>query len=523
MSYSDLLRNLGFTEDPFAKTNADEEELLKSYFIEPPFFKAVYGDLSTPKSAVVFAPRGGGKTALKRMIELSSLGDPFMCVTYNQFNVAGLRLGSIDLDYHLENIVRLLLVAVLSAAADRGIGGLSSDDRHIIYLLAKEYLSEIDTTELKSAIQSVQNLTDKAKEWWNKFTGPLGLILNAVLTKIGLGTTEIEKFSAAGGRLGQRVDQMQVLGSLAIKLGFRCIYILVDKVDENVLTGKASSSFRFISPLVSDLQVLELPGFGFKFFLWDMLIDDYRAVARPDRVKYYTLRWEVAQLREMLSKRLKAHSGDRVTALSTISAGRSEDIDWAVALFSQGSPRNTIRLCKEILDQQSEIDSSARELSTEAIIKGFDVFARNYAYEIVGEAIIRDLQKMRRADFTVKYIYTDIFRFTQQAGMTKVRSWQDAGVVDQIGTIQETRGTRSSNHYGVSDLLVLKQMFPELNVFDLVQRKIRTCQCGQVLVRDWDRTPTQSCQNCQKTFAAAPQSAMNEKIAHTPTDAAQHG
>ncbi len=91
MSYSDLLHNLGFVVDPFAKTNADEEELLKSYFIQPPFFKAVYGDLVTPKSAVVFAPRGGGKTALKRMLELSSLSDNFLCVTYNQFGVAGLK------------------------------------------------------------------------------------------------------------------------------------------------------------------------------------------------------------------------------------------------------------------------------------------------------------------------------------------------------------------------------------------------------------------------------------------------
>jgi hypothetical protein len=56
MSYVELLHRLSFNIDPFAKTNADEEELLKSYFIEPPFFKAFYGDLSTPKSAVVFAP-----------------------------------------------------------------------------------------------------------------------------------------------------------------------------------------------------------------------------------------------------------------------------------------------------------------------------------------------------------------------------------------------------------------------------------------------------------------------------------
>ena len=504
MSYSDLLHHLGFDLDPFAKTNADEEDLLNSYFIEPPFFKAVYGDLSTPKSAIVFAPRGGGKTALKRMLELSSLTDPFMCVTYNRFGVAGLRLEDIDLDYHMRNLVRLLLVAVLSAAAERGIGSFSSDDRHLVYLLTKEYLSEIDTTELKAAIQAVQNISDKAKEWWNKFTGPIGLVLNALLAKIGLGSAEVEQFSTAGGKLGQALDQIQLLGQLSSKLGYRCTYVLIDKVDENALTGSSgSNSYRFVAPLVSDLQLLELPGFGFKFFLWDMLVADYRSVARPDRVKYYDLHWADGQLKEMLSKRLRAHSSDRVSSLGAISPPETRaSIDTAVALFSQGSPRNTIRICKEILDQQSEIDSSAPELSVEAIVKGFDVFAKNYTNEILEENIIRDLQKMRRADFTVKYIYTDVFKFTQQAGMTKVRAWQDAGVVEQIGAIQETRGVRSSNHYGISNLLVLKHVFPELTVFELNSRKIRICgSCGQVLVRDFDRSGDHACQGCQTPVA----------------------
>jgi hypothetical protein len=80
LKYTDLLQNLGFERDPFATTNADEEELLQDYFIEPPFFKAVYGDINRPKSTIVFAPRGGGKTALKRRIEISSGTDAFLCV-----------------------------------------------------------------------------------------------------------------------------------------------------------------------------------------------------------------------------------------------------------------------------------------------------------------------------------------------------------------------------------------------------------------------------------------------------------
>jgi hypothetical protein len=502
MSYTNLLQRLGFEADPFAKTNADEEDHLKSYFIEPPFFKAVYGDLSSPKSAVVFAPRGGGKTALKRMLELSSQTDPFLCVTYNHFATDGLRLQDIGLDYHLRNIARLLLVAVLSAASERDVNMLTPDDRHLLYLFTKAYLSEIDTSELKAAIQAVQNFSDKAKEWWNAFTGPLGVVINSLLTKVGLGTTEIEKFASSGGKLGHTSEQIAVLGQMALKLGYQCVYVLIDKVDENALTGKASTSFQFIQSLLSDLQILELQSFGFKFFLWDMLLENYREVARPDRVKYYGLKWDLKQLREMLSRRLAAHSANKVTTLTSISdVDARGDVDSIVVLFAQGSPRNIIRICKEILDQQSELDSSSDRISAEAVIRGFEVFARNYTNEILPEGSVRDLQKVKRADFTVKYVYNEIFKFSQQAGISKVKSWQDLGVVDQIGVIQETRGVRSSNHYGLTNPLVLKYMFPELNVFELWDRKMRICECGTLLLRDWDINGKQTCHGCQRAIA----------------------
>ena len=136
----------------------------------------------------------------------------------------------------------------------------------------------------------------------------------------------------------------------------------------------------------------------------------------------------------------------------------------------------------------------------EAIVRGFEVFAKNYTNEILPEAMVRDLQKLKRADFTVKYVYNEIFKFTQQAGISKVKSWQDVGVVDQMGVIQETKGARSSNHYGLTNPLVLKHMFSDMNVFELRSRKMRLCQCGQLLLRDWDLNPEQTCNNCQRSI-----------------------
>jgi len=498
MSYTTLLQNLGFDSDPFAKTNADEEERLEQYFIAPPFFSAVYGDTNIPKSSIVFAPRGNGKTALKRKIELSSKDEDFLCITYNSFNITGLKLTDIDQKYHLTNIVRLVVIAVITAAQDGLISNFSKDERHLIYLLVKEYLSEIDQTELKSGIESIKNFSHKAKELWNKFTGPLGLVINALLAKIGLGEAEINKFETQGGRLGSQIDQLQTLHRISKKLGYKCIYILIDKVDENSLTSGAKNSYKFISPMIGDLQLLELNGYAFKFFLWDLLLEDYRDVARPDRVKYYKLNWEADQLCTMLSERLKAYSKNKVNTLTQLLGdSKGFDLDMFIAYFAQGSPRNVIRICKAILDHQSELDFSSNRLHPRAVRLGFEEIAENISRERYSETFVKELKKTKRCDFTIRHVYTNVFRFTQQAGMSKVKGWEDAGAVKLLGTIQETKGAKSSNHYGISDLLLAKNVFSDMSIFDFAATKLLICSCGKILLRDWDINSKHVCEYCQ--------------------------
>lgn len=499
MSYSTLLKNLGFDSDPFAKTNADEEERLEHYFIAPPFFSAVYGTLNTPKSALVFAPRGNGKTALKRKIEIFSKGKEALCITYNSFNITGKKLSDIDQKYHLDNIIRLVVIAIITGVQNGRIDLLTKDDRHLIYLFVKEYLSKIDQTELKTGIVSIKNFNDQAKELWNKFTGPIGLVINALLEKIGLGATEIQRFQVQGGQLGTQIDQLQILFKISKKLGYQSIYILVDKVDENALTAGATSTYKFIAPLISDLQLLELDGYGLKFFLWDLLLDDYRQVARPDRVKYYVLNWETGQLSKMLSERLRAYSENHVSSLTQLMEPKSKfNLDQFVCYFAQGSPRNVIRICKEIFDQQSELNPNSKTLSSAAVKLGFEVIAKNISAEKYKDDVIKDLKKTKRCDFTIRHVYSTVFKFSQQAGLNKVRSWEDSGAVKSIGTIKETKGARTSNHYGIADLLLAKTIFPELSIFDFSNTKLMICSCGEILLRDWDIKQLHVCEYCQK-------------------------
>lgn len=501
MSYNDLLRNLGFDRDPFAKTNADEEDLLEDYFIEPPFFKAVYGDIHEPKSAVVYAPRGGGKTALKRRIELSARTDAFLSVTYNSFPTAGLKLRDITLEYHLRNVVRLLLVAILSAATETGVERLSRDDRHFLYILSREHLSQLGRADLKDAISAVTHISDRAKEVWNTLTGPISAGLTVAMAHFGFKAPEISKFESDKAKAGTLQEQIEFLVKIVPSFGFASAYVLVDKIDENPLTGGATPSLAFIRPLISDLAILETRGVAFKLFLWDRIESDARQFSRPDRIKTYTLKWTSPQLKAMLSKRLAAHSEKRVTSLASITElGRPTDIDDLVVSLSGGSPRNIIRICKAILDQQGELDATSTVLTERAVLAGIEVIAAAIAAETVPENVLRDMKKLKMADFTVTNVYADVFRISQGSGAQKVQSWQDSGAIIKIGNRQEKRGNRPSNVYAVASPIVLKHIFADINALDFAEKKMRLCECGQLVLRDWDSSRDQSCHVCEHKF-----------------------
>jgi hypothetical protein len=506
MTYQTFISELGFFDDPFAKTNADDEERIESYFIEPPFFNAVFGDPKNPVSSIVFAPRGNGKTALKRKIELASQRYNFLCATYNAFDICDMKLSDISLDYHLTSIIRILTIAILGTLNEKKIESLSGTDRHIIYLFTKAYLSKIDMSTLKICINSVKNFTDKAKDLWNSLLGPISVAVNAILVRFGFQAAELSKFEGSEGSLGSKINQLAEIARIAQQIGYDSIYILIDKVDETSISNTATNAYEFIKPLLSDLQLLELRGYAFKFFLWDKLLEDYQKIARPDRVKYYTIHWVPSQLVEMLSKRVIAFSNGSVLTLKQLFDKTSRfNLDNFVAIFAQGSPRTLIRICKDILDQQSELDPKSRSISTDAIYKGFENISQNISNERYNETIIRELRKTKRMNFTIKYVASSVFKISQQAAVKKVNTWEDSGAVKLIGKIQETIGARSSNHYLINDLLLAKYIFNDVSIFGFTRNKLEFCDnCGILMPRDWDLSTAYTCEGCQSEKILGP-------------------
>ena len=293
MSLAEFLSQFGFDEDPFRSTNAAEEPKLSAYFVPPPYFASVLGTPDHPRSDVILAPRGGGKTAQRIMIESESRkSHEFLCVSYEKFDIRdGFKSRDADLPYHLNNICKLLLVAALAELESNPskVSALDTHKKTILKYQTQKLLGELSSADYEAAIHSLKNLGDKANDLWNKYGGKVAALVNAFLTKYGFGPIDVSGVSEVNLKEDDslRYHFQELLKILSV-IGFSSTYILVDRVDELYLTAKdAQSTFSFIRPLLEDLPTLETKGAAFKFFLWDQIENFYKeSGARPDRVQF---------------------------------------------------------------------------------------------------------------------------------------------------------------------------------------------------------------------------------------------
>lgn len=505
MDEREFLSRLGFPDNPFQFTNADEEDHLQAYFIAPPYFHSVWGNPEVPQPHVIFAPRGGGKSAQRRMIEYKAAEENVFAITYDRFeNLGGMRLKNLGTDYHLHNIIQLALIGFLLELHSRGITSPSFGrfEREQIEELSRRYLETITRIEALKALNSLKTISAKAKQILQDWSGPLSALFSAALASAGL-PSGVKLGSDSGGkptdRLGDAASKahLEIVRDLVRSVGYKSFYVLVDKVDETPQTGNnAEDSFLLMKPLLCDLELLQIKGVGFKFFLWDKLEPHYREFARPDRIQQFELSWSEMELRTMLSRRLEAFSSGKVQNLGQLTdAQLAGPLHALVVMFANGSPRDMIRVCQEILSEQLRIGPLAAKIDLDAILEGITKFSVKRSQELLAPHVIRELTKVGRLEFTTNHIANNVFKIEVNSARNKIRLWEQMGVVERIGEIHT--GGRPVFNYAVSDIRVARAMLSQLDLLEFLSKKLANCQsCGVLLMRDWDHAPTGTCHKC---------------------------
>jgi hypothetical protein len=514
VAYRKFFSSLGFDDNPFASTNADEEERLGDYFVPPPYFSSVFGNPDNPKSFVVFAPRGGGKSAQRRMLEDKCKEQQVLAVTYDQFEFPEIQdIKDITLHMHLKRVIRFIIMGILVSLhgnpelKDR----LDKHDREIIVKLATQYLTGVTEYTLKKTLDSLKSLKDKAQDFYNEWLPTINIGVGALLQRLVGVDVDMGAFEVNAPTESPYLKyQLSLIVSVAHRIGFRSVYILIDRVDEAELTGNdVKASFSLIEPMLKDLELLELEGVAFKFFLWDQLHEPFRDIARTDRIKQETLVWNDSMLMSMWNKRLSAYSLQQRRHLAEIAEeAHPHSVDELALIFANHSPRDMIRIGDQIFSEQQELGLALDDpkITANAIYTGVDKFCARRATEILSPKALQDFRKVRRVAFTIPYLANEIFREKQTSTRGRISRWRGEGAIVDVERVDnpDPQRNRSVKLMAVADIRVAKTIYPDLSIPDFLEQKYRRCpDCETVVLRDWEtETASTRCHACQRDLAS---------------------
>ncbi len=478
-----LHENLGFQNHPFNKTNADEEDSLQDYFVPPPYFDAIIGDPNKPSSTIVLAPRGAGKTAQRRMVEMEGMKKGFLAVTYDRFEFsANDKLSDINLQYHLRNIITRIVVSLVSHITDQSgsIENYSKDQKKQLSLFVQSYLGGLTGEGIQELIKELKGLPERFKDFWREKVGFMESVVNFILKSYDLEKIDLPDVQQEEKRLSETYKyQMESLLELVKCAGFKSIYILIDRPDETEHTGNdPEKTYQLIQPLIRDLDLLSLPGFGFKFFLWDQIEPFFRSDARPDRVAQYTLEWKREKLKVVLSKRLSSYSGGKISSFDQIMT-EPQNLDDVICLLANGSPRNMIRLCELAFAIQGDKNPDSKLITYDTMDQATVSFSEKLFVENYGENILKEIQRVGRELFTTNYVANDILKITSNGARNKITSWIKVGLVAKIGTITTKGAKRPTDFYCVVDPLAVRLIHRSLPLNNFIADRWLPCHsCG---------------------------------------------
>ncbi|HML54727.1 MAG TPA: hypothetical protein PKC79_11585 [Solidesulfovibrio magneticus] len=477
-----FFRSLGFTSHPFVKTNADEEPQLSQYFVPPPFFSGVIGDPNNPSACIVKAPRGGGKTAQKRMVEEWAAKNGVLAVAYDRFEFsASQQIESVSLQYHAKNIIIKILATFLSYLSENSnlLSNLPKSKKKQLSIFVHAYLGDMTSEKFNIILNDIKSLPQKIRSFWTTNVGVFESIVNILLKNYGLEAIDLPELNQEEKKLSSTYKfQLELLFELIKDIGLSSIYVLIDKIDETEKTGNnAEAAYGLIRPLVKDLELLGLRGYGFKFFVWDKIEEYLRVDARPDRITSYQLSWKRNELENVLSKRLAAFSEGRILKFKDIVDKEIDyDIDSVICILANRSPRNVIRICEKILSSQAQINPLSMCIELKALEVGIDNYCNEVALDIYGEKVVKEIRRIGKELFTINFIASEVFKENHEVtSRNKVVAWTNAGAVKQICSIVVKGKRRPLNFYYICDPVLVRMIHSSQQIIKFFQDRWIAC------------------------------------------------
>jgi hypothetical protein len=374
LSLTDWLKFFGFTRHPFETTEAGGEdayaaEFLAETFVKPECFDRILGESAHPKSTIVFAARGGGKSTARAMLahfcrEGIPPGDrprpveggPWILpVLHNQFGrLVEATCDPISLvDAHVNEILYRgipALTRMLAAHKERMMERARQMDplrRLELQFFLLRFLTDVPFQEYRIA----REILGKELVQGQDESRPIGYIVPSEPGAPGppLSPGEIVVLLESR-KQASPIDQFAHFADLLTDLGIAATYVLIDGLDELWLTAdNPDAAAGLVAPLLANLTLMNTtPHVAFKVFAPDSLEAYFLEATqkvRRDRLAFEKIVWDEGRLLELLQRRLAACSKPTVISLDALSTvGLRGQIGYELVQRSRRVPRFLILL-----------------------------------------------------------------------------------------------------------------------------------------------------------------------------------
>lgn len=336
-SVKQLLDKLGFRDNPFDLREAEREDRkrLSAYFFQHPLFTEFLGDADKPESMILVAKRGAGKTTFRQAIELfcreqlSKAVEGVFDVSYTEFSrplkQARQNNAPMDIFLHADEILRCAVVRLLEAIDEETIkdfAALNQGDFALLRAYVDRYSELLRPADRGRTFNRL--LKERVRESLEEELAVDASLLLAPATdrpfegdKIIASLPElVQPIARTVLRLQQQPpaqlrDESYILLirdfiALLKELGYKAMYILIDRLDETSLLAKPENAAAFINPLLTDHDLLDEPGLAFRVFLPKHL-EPYVSFRRKRMVVKH-IAWSEDDLLELLHRRIRSFS-----------------------------------------------------------------------------------------------------------------------------------------------------------------------------------------------------------------------
>ena len=482
---------LELKENPFANYTAENEPDISSYAVKPAYIDTISQRAQGKKSFILFGDRGAGKSATRVTLfngiweNKEDSKKPFV-VNLLDFSscLPKLSSGSLSESDLLREVAYVVIEQLLIWLSSLPIEdretfteALTIDKHALIRTLMQAfYLSKGDIERRMSEGTALRLLghawRSRSQIWatkrWEAISSLIGVISNVLARKVDKDldvAKPIESIlktadkSAVGGRviLEKLIDFVQIFD-------FSGIVVLVDKVDEtSATTSSAEKSAALISPILTHVQLLEVDGFAWIFFLWDDIRPYFESgrKVRLDKIANTKIEWSEQFLRAMLDERVKYFSDNRLTFKDLFDA--DFDVDEAsfdLIRLSMRSPRELVRLLDTIVTEHDAKFASLPGntlLNNESLDIGKDKYVTTRVKDVYNAEAIRQICRLTKVRFINKDIQA-VFRISVGGARNRVVGWQAAGMIKQTGTraAEGDQGGKPNYEYTVVDARVAR-------------------------------------------------------------------